>query len=102
MPLLLVTLLFLASVVLLVVRRGREELLVCAMFGSLVIYWLGILIFIAKRGGTGGVLESLLFVCAPLKNALRGASLGGPPARGGRPAGRARRCPSGGAGARPA
>ena len=75
MPLLLVTLLFLASVVLLVVRRGREELLVCAMFGSLVIYWLGILMFIAKRGGTGDALDALLFLGAPLRNALRGASL---------------------------
>ena len=75
MPLILVSLLFAASLVLLALHRGREELLVCAMFGSLVIYWLGILMFIAKRGGTSGVLESLLFVCAPLKTALRSASL---------------------------
>lgn len=75
MPLILVSVLFVASLVLLGLRRGREELLICAMFGSLAVYWLGILMFIAKRGGTGPALDALLFLGPVLKGALRSASL---------------------------
>ena len=66
MPLILVSLLFAASLVLLALHRGREELLVCCMFGSLVIYWLGILMFIAVDFYKQRKSFLAIFFCVPV------------------------------------
>lgn len=75
MPLVLVAVLFVASLALLAVKRSREPLLLLGLCASLAVYWVGILMFIAKRGGFGAPLEQVLFLNSAVRQALRQASL---------------------------
>lgn len=63
----LLALLFAASVVLLGVRRSREAVLVCGLVLSLCVFFTGLLLYIAKKGGIGPQLEQLFY----LNNAVR-------------------------------
>ncbi len=61
MLLLLTTLIFGLSVILLCVKRNRRSLLLVALTSSLLLFWFGILTYIAKRGGIGRELIPILY-----------------------------------------
>lgn len=75
MPLLVAVSLLAVFLVFFVAKRKKEYLLLCALAASLVVYLVFILMYIAKKGGIGGSLRSVLFLSEHLRRQLQFAQL---------------------------
>jgi len=71
MPLVVAGCLFVVFLVFLLVHRKREYALLCALAASLVMYLAFMLIYIAKKGGIGGLLSDLLFITDGFRRRLQ-------------------------------
>lgn len=54
-----------------IVKREKEYLLLCALAGSLIVYLVFILMYIAKKGGIGDTMSTILFLTDGFRSALQ-------------------------------
>lgn len=59
------------SFILLIVKRERRSVLLCALCSSLFVFWFGILTYIAKKGGIGSDMATILFGTRSLRTRLQ-------------------------------
>lgn len=71
MILVLIALLVVTSIVLLVIKRNTESFLVFGLCSSLLVFWLGTLTYIAKKGGISVELQLFLYLTAGIKTKLQ-------------------------------
>ena len=71
MPLVVACCLLLVFVLFLLTKRNKEYLLLCGLALSLVIYLVFVLMYIAKKGGIGGSMRTVLFLTDAFRTTLQ-------------------------------
>jgi len=75
MPLVVAGCLLAVFIVCFIIKRDRGYLLLCALAASLIVYLVFILMYIAKKGGIGDTLHTLLFMTDGVRGKLQYARL---------------------------
>lgn len=75
MPLVVASCLLLVFILFLLTKRNKEYLLLCGLALSLVVYLVFVLMYIAKKGGIGSSLRTVLFLTDSFRTILQYARL---------------------------